>query len=73
MGKDGFLQTEGIKEGCVLKIRLLGRTRDIKWYRKMIDRNKKLKAIRHSEILPVKGSERFFRAYSEVERAGEAY
>ena len=52
----------------MLKIRLMGRTNDIKWYRKMMDRDKRLNVIEHSEILPLATSKRFFRAYSEVER-----
>ncbi|MBR1634330.1 MAG: hypothetical protein IJ682_04610 [Lachnospiraceae bacterium] len=53
----------------MLKIRLMGKTNDIKWYRKILDRDKRVRVTEHSEILPLGNSRRFFRGYSQVERA----
>lgn len=55
----------------LLKIRLMGRTNDIKWYRKLLDRNKGIRVIHHSEILPLGNTKRYHRAYSQVERVNK--
>ena len=55
----------------MLKVRLMGKTNDIKWYRKIMDKDKRIKVIQHSEILPLGNSNRYFRAYSQIERPGE--
>ncbi len=47
----------------MLKVRLMGRTRDIKWYRKMMDRNRKLEVVEHSELFPLYGSDHLYRAF----------
>ena len=54
--------------GKVLKLRLMGRTNDIKWYRKILDRDSRVRVIEHSQILPLGNSGRYFRGYSQVER-----
>ncbi len=52
----------------MLKVRLIGRMRDIKWYRKMMDRNKNLEVLEHSEMFPLYGSNHLYRAYSKVRK-----
>ena len=55
----------------MLKIRLMGRINDIKWYRKLLDRNKGIRVVHHSEILPLGNTKRYHRAYSQVERVNK--
>lgn len=52
----------------MLKVRLMGSTKDIKWYRKMMARDSRIQVVQESEILPLGNTPRYFRAYSQVER-----
>ena len=52
----------------MVKVRLMGTTNDIKWYRKRMDKDKGIRVMEHSEILPMSNTDRFRRAYSKVER-----
>ncbi len=57
----------------MLKIRLQGTTRDIKWFLKLLGRDRRFMMNKPSEIMPIKGSERFKRAYTELFRDKEEY
>lgn len=52
----------------MLKIRLQGTTRDIKWFRKILERDKRIKVLEISEPFANKGTNKYFRVYVEVEK-----
>ncbi len=52
----------------MLKVRLMGTKNDIKWFRKILQRNPKLEVMEFSDLLPNKGTNKFYRAYVEVEK-----
>ena len=53
----------------MLKIRLQGTTNDIKWFRKILERNRKVKLLSFSEPYANKGTKKYFRVYAEVDKA----
>ena len=59
------------KKEKMLKIRLQGTTRDIKWFFKILARDKRLYLHNPSEPLDIKGSRRFKRAYAQIFRDKE--
>ena len=50
----------------MLKVRLMGTTRDIKWFRKILLRDKRIEVLGMSEILPINGTRKYRRMYAEV-------
>lgn len=52
----------------MLKIRLQGTTNDIKWFRKILEHNKKINVLQVSEPFANKGTNKYFRVYAEVEK-----
>ncbi len=52
----------------MLKVRLMGTKNDIKWFKKILQRTPKLEVTEFSELFPNKGTNRFYRAYVEVEK-----
>lgn len=52
----------------MLKVRLMGTKNDIKWFKKILQRNPKLEVTEFSEMFPNKGTNKFYRAYVEVEK-----
>ena len=56
----------------MLKIRLMGTKRDIKWFRRILERCKDLQVLEFSDLYTNKGTDRFYRCYVEVERAEKA-
>lgn len=52
----------------MLKIRLQGTTNDIKWFKKILERNKKIELLQFSEPYANKGTRKYFRVYAEVEK-----
>ena len=52
----------------MLKIRLMGTKNDIKWFRKILERNPKVEVTEFSEMLSNKGTKKFYRVYVEVEK-----
>lgn len=55
--------------GNVLKIRLMGTKNDIKWFERLLRRQRKVAVTEVSEMYPNKGTDRFYRAYVEVQKA----
>ena len=53
----------------MLKIRLMGTKNDIKWFSRILERNKKVDGLQISEPYANKGTNRYYRVYAEVERA----
>lgn len=56
----------------MLKVRLMGTTNDIKWFLKILGREKKLHVISHSDLLTNVGTKKYFRCYVEVDRKENA-
>ena len=52
----------------MLKIRLQGTTNDIKWFRKILERDKRIQVLDISEQFANKGTKKYFRVYAEVEK-----
>ena len=52
----------------MLKIRLRGTKNDIKWFRKILERNPKVEVTEFSEMFSNKGTKKFYRVYVEVEK-----
>ncbi|MFR8289924.1 MAG: hypothetical protein ACLU92_13225, partial [Coprococcus comes] len=53
---------------CMLKIRLQGTLRDIRWFRKLIEQHEEIEVLRTSEPFANKGTNKYFRVYSEIEK-----
>ena len=52
----------------MLKIRLMGTKNDIKWFKKILNRHPKLEVVECSDFYQIKGTDRFYRVYTEVKR-----
>lgn len=52
----------------MLKVRLMGTKNDIKWFKKILQRTPKLEVTEFSGLFPNKGTNKFYRAYVEVEK-----
>ena len=55
----------------MLKIRLQGTVKDIKWFLKMMQRDKRFVMNNPSELMNIKGSEKYIRASTEVFKSAE--
>lgn len=52
----------------MLKIRLMGTKNDIKWFRKILERDKRIQVLQFSELYTNKGTNKYYRTYVEVEK-----
>ena len=52
----------------MLKIRLQGTTKDIRWFKTILEKNSGIRVLQISDIFTNKGTNRYFRTYVEVER-----
>ncbi|WP_300798326.1 hypothetical protein [uncultured Acetatifactor sp.] len=52
----------------MLKIRMQGTLKDLKWFRQFLERSEEIQVNRVSEAFANKGTKRFFRMYAEVEK-----
>ena len=57
----------------MLKIRLQGTTNDIKWFMKILSRDKRFDINTPSEPQDIKGSKKYKRVYTEIFRDKEEY
>ncbi len=53
----------------MLKIRLMGTKNDIKWFEKILKRQPKVTVMEISELYHNKGTNRYYWAYVEVQKA----
>ena len=53
----------------MLKIRIQGTTNEIKWFMKILRRDKRFSMLNISDIFNNKGTARYKRAYAEIYRA----
>lgn len=52
----------------MLKIRLQGTKQDIRWFSKILNRNKLIRVLQISELFENKGTAKYYRAYAEIEK-----
>ena len=52
----------------MLKIRLQGTLKDIKWFKRLMERNKEIEVLQVSEPFSNKGTNKYFRVYAEIEK-----
>ena len=52
----------------MLKIRLQGTVRDIRWFKRLLEKHPEIRVLQTSEIFSNKGTNRYFRSYAEIER-----
>lgn len=52
----------------MLKIRLQGTTNDIKWFKKILERDNRIKVLDISDLYANKGTKKYFRVYAEIEK-----
>lgn len=52
----------------MLKIRLQGTVRDIRWFKRLLEKHSEIRVIQVSEIFSNKGTNRYFRFYAEIDR-----
>lgn len=52
----------------MLKIRLQGTVRDIRWFKRLLEKHLEIRVIQVSEIFSNKGTNRYFRFYAEIDR-----
>lgn len=53
----------------MLKIRMQGTPKDLKWFRRLLEGSQEIRMMRVSEAFANKGTKNFFRMYAEVEKA----
>ena len=56
----------------MLKVRLMGTARDIKWFKKILIRDNRINLLSISDMLPYPNSERYHRMYAEVQKNEKA-
>ena len=52
----------------MLKIRLQGTVRDIRGFKRLLEKHPEIRVIQVSEIFSNKGTNRYFRFYAEIDR-----
>ncbi len=52
----------------MIKLRAMGTKNELKWVRKVLERDKRIKVISVSEMYENKGTNRYYRMYADVER-----
>ncbi len=52
----------------MLKVRLMGTSRDIKWFKKILIRDNRINLLGISDMLPYPNSEKYHRMYAEVQK-----
>ena len=53
----------------MLKVRLMGTKNDITWFKKIMQRHPKIEALELSDLYPNKGTDKYYRAYAEVQKS----
>lgn len=52
----------------MLKIRLQGTVKDIRWFKRLLEKHPEIQVLQMSEIFSNKGTNRYFRSYAELDR-----
>lgn len=53
----------------MLKVRLQGTVKDIRWFRRLLERHEEVVVKEVSEPFTNKGTNQYFRVYAEIEKA----
>ena len=53
----------------MLKVRLMGTKNDIVWFQKILQRHPKVEVLEISELYSNKGTNKYYRAYAEVQKS----
>ena len=53
----------------MLKVRLMGTKNDIVWFQKILQRHPKVEVLEISELYSNKRTNKYYRAYAEVQKA----
>jgi hypothetical protein len=53
----------------MLKVRLMGTKNDITWFEKILRRHPRVEVLDFSELMPMKGTNRYLRAYVEIKKS----
>ena len=53
----------------MLKVRLMGTKNDIAWFQKILQRHPKVEVLEISELYSNKGTNKYYRAYAEVQKS----
>lgn len=58
----------------MLKIRLQGTVKDIRWFKRLLEKHQEIQVRQMSDIFSNKGTSRYFRSYVELDRkVGKIY
>lgn len=52
----------------MLKIRLQGTPKDLRWFLKILEQNEELVVLSCSEIYANKGTQKYYRVYADIEK-----
>ncbi len=52
----------------MLKVRMQGTLKDIQWFKKLLGRHEEIKVLQVSKPFANKGTKKYFRVYSEIEK-----
>ena len=52
----------------MLKVRLMGTAKDIKWFKKILIRDNRIDLLSISDMLPYPNSNKYHRMYAEVQK-----
>ena len=55
----------------MLKIRLQGTLKDIRWFKQILEQHREVRVLGVSEPFANKGTNKYFRVYAEVEKGNE--
>ena len=55
----------------MLKIRLQGTQKDLRWFLKVLEQSEKLTVLSQSEPFTNKGTNKYFRVYAEIDKKEE--
>lgn len=50
----------------MLKIRMQGTRKDIRWFQRLLEKHSELRVLQSSEIYSNKGTDKYFRSYAEI-------
>ena len=53
----------------MLKVRVMGTKNDIVWFQKILQRHPKVEVMEFSELYTTKGTNKYYRAYAEVQKS----
>lgn len=52
----------------MLKVRFMGTKNDLKWFRKLLERDRRIQVLSISDAYTNKGTNKYYRVYAEVRK-----